>query len=101
MRALHAAHECGPRHARPRIDRTRTCPCARAPCTHSEPAREAVEALDAANAALYWSFTQTDLYGESKTPQGVFWTNMIELYKEVDEGEDNEGVSCECMSFEV
>ncbi len=60
--------------------------------------REAVEALDAANAALYWSFTQTDLYGESKTPQGVFWTNMIELYKEVDEGEDNEGVSC---MFEV
>ena len=42
------------------------CVCVRETHTHI---REAVEALDAANAALYWSFTQTDLYGESKTPQ--------------------------------
>ena len=60
--------------------------------------REAVEGLDAQNAALFWSFTQTDLYGDLKTPQGVFWTNMIELYKDVAEDEDNEGVSC---MFEV
>jgi hypothetical protein len=65
----------------------------------SQMIRSAVEALDADNAALYWKFTQTDLYGELKTPQGVFWTNMIELYKNVeDDEEDQDGTSC---MFEV
>jgi len=64
----------------------------------SQMIRAAVDDLDAENASLFWSFTQTDLYGDVKTPQGVFWTNMIELYKDVEEDEDSEGVSC---MFEV
>ena len=64
----------------------------------SQRIRLAAEELATDTSALFWSFTQTDLYGDLKTPQGVFWTNMIELYKDVAEDEDNEGVSC---MFEV
>ena len=50
----------------------------------SQRIRQAAEELATDTSALFWSFTQTDLYGDMKTPQGVFWTNMIELYTEPD-----------------
>ena len=64
----------------------------------SQRIRLAAEELATDTSALFWSFTQTDLYGDVKTPQGVFWTNMIELYTEPDSSNADEqlydGVSC-------
>ena len=64
----------------------------------SQRIRRAAEELATDTSALFWSFTQTDLYGDVKTPQGVFWTNMIELYTEPNSSNADEqlydGVSC-------
>ena len=43
----------------------------------SQRIRLAAEELAPDTSALFWSFTQTDLYGDVKTPQGVFWTCLL------------------------
>ena len=63
--------------------------------------RNAVQELDPEMSALYWSFTQTSLYGDIKTPQGVFWTNMIELYQDSNEEEEEEEAKEESCMFRV